>query len=90
MSKTKNTIDLDEQRRTSVTTPKADDLIVQADTIDVEGTPASVFTFRSEEDRQGFIDDMLIVDPDVAYVTNIDPAEGQPDRYLVAIRTADK
>lgn len=44
-----------------------------------------IFTFPTDNDRQSFITDLRELDPDVAYATNMDPDESEPERYLVAI-----
>lgn len=44
-----------------------------------------IFTFPTDDDRQGFIADLKQFKPDVAYATNMDPDESEPERYLVAI-----
>lgn len=44
-----------------------------------------IFTFPTDDDRQGFIADLRKFDPDVPYATNMDPDESEPERYLVAI-----
>jgi hypothetical protein len=46
-----------------------------------------IFTFPTEGDRQGFISDLRKVSPDAPYATNMDPDEGEAERYLVAIPT---
>jgi len=46
-----------------------------------------IFTFPTEADRQEFISDLRKMAPDAPYATNMDPDEGEAERYLVAIPT---
>ena len=45
-----------------------------------------IFTFVTEEERQGFIADLRSKFPAAEIATNIDPVETYADRFLVAVR----
>ena len=44
-----------------------------------------IFTFPTDADRHVFIADILRLDAQIPYATNIDPDQSEPERYLVAI-----
>jgi len=45
-----------------------------------------IFTFPTEEDRQAFIRDLQkFGSAETPYATNMDPDEGEAERYLVAV-----
>jgi hypothetical protein len=46
-----------------------------------------IFTFPTDDDRQGFIAELKRLQKNATYATNIDPDEGAAERYLVAIPT---
>ena len=45
-----------------------------------------IISFVTEEERQGFIADLMSEFPEAEYATNTDPVETYADRLLVAVR----
>jgi hypothetical protein len=45
-----------------------------------------IFSFVTEEERQGFIADLRLKFPYAQFATNVDPVESYHDRLLVAVR----